>query len=91
MSSTPKRVLIGDTIKFTWVNSGVTMSPVLEVYDGEETLVSTAAFIDSGGGHYYADYTVTSAGYYRLRGIGTASGKPYVRQHRIKGVTGEVD
>ena len=91
MNDKIKKVLIGDTIKFTWINSGVSMSPTFEVFTGSETVVNTGTFTDSGNGFYYHDYTVNSTGYYNLKGIGIANSKPYIRQHKIKGVTGGVD
>lgn len=85
------KVLIGDTIKMTWINSGVSMAPTMEVFTGSETVVNTGAFVDSGAGHAYYNYTVTSEGYYRLKATGVANGKPYIRDKLIKGVTGGVD
>jgi|GEM_PF-5730748 len=86
-----EKVLIGDTVKFTWINSGVTMSPTMEVFTGSETVVNTGTFTDSGAGHYYYDYTVSSGGYYRLKATGTASSKTYVRDKLVKDVTGGVN
>ena len=86
-----RKYLIGDTVKFTWINSGVTMAPTMEVFTGSETVVNTGTFTDSGNGHYFYDYTVNSAGYYRMKGTGIANSKPYVRDKRIKGVLGGVD
>ena len=86
-----RKVLIGNTIKFTWINSGVTMSPVLGVYTGSETLIDSGAMVDSGNGHYYYNHTVNSAGYYNMVAVGSVSGSPYKRNLKIKGVTGGVD
>lgn len=86
-----KKVLIGDTIKFTWINSGVTMNPRMTVFTGSETVVNTGTLTDSGAGHYYYNYTVDAAGYYNMVAVGSAAGKPYKRNLKIKGVTGGVD
>ena len=91
MSNAFEKYLIGDTAKFTWINSGVSMAPTMEVFSGSETIVSTGTFVDSGLGHYYYLHTVSSEGYYRMKATGTANGKPYVRSQKIKGVTGAVD
>ncbi len=85
------KVLIGDTVKFTWVNSGVAMSPVVSVYTGSETLVDSGAMIDSLNGMYFFNHTVNSAGYYSMVAIGSLDGYPYKKILQIKAVTGGVD
>jgi len=89
--STFTKVLIGDTIMFSWVNSGVNMSPEFTAHDGEEALVESGTFTSSGNGHYYYDYTVTSSGFFRLRGKGIVNSRDYIRQEIVKGVLGGVD
>lgn len=83
--------LIGDTVTFTWINSGVTMNPKMTVYTGSETIVNTGDFVDSGAGHYYYKFTVESAGYYNMVGVGSAGGYQFKRSLNVKGVTGGVD
>ena len=86
-----RKVLIGNTIKFTWINSGVTMNPIVGVYTGSGTLIDSGAMTSSGNGHYYYDHTVNSGGYYNMVAIGSAAGNPYKRNLKIKGITGGVD
>lgn len=86
-----KKVLVGDTIQFSWVNSGVTMNPVVGVYTGSDTLVDSGAMISSGDGHYYYNHTVNSEGYYNMVAVGSVSGNPYKRILKIKGIAGGVD
>lgn len=82
---------LGDTVVFTWVNSGVSMSPFLAVYDGNETLVNSITMTSSGNGHYFGLYTTTSLGYYVGKMQGTLNAKPYVRPRRFKVVGGGTD
>lgn len=47
---------VGSTIRTTWINSGVTASPISSaLFDGSGTLVASVAQVSSGNGHYYAD------------------------------------
>ena len=86
-----EKYLVGDTVKFTWINSGVSMSPTMEVFTGSETVIDTGTFIDSQTGHYYYLFTGPAKGYDRLKATGATGGKNYIRGLVVKGVTGEVD
>lgn len=87
-----KRVTVAGTFKLTWVNSGVTTTGlVATILDGSETVVSTHSAVSSGNGHYYANVSVNTPGFYSGRFDGTISGEPYRRYLRFKAVTGEVD
>lgn len=90
---TIKRELIGDTIRITWVNSGVTPSAILAgVYDGDESLIDSASMVGSGLGHYYHDHTVPDTpGYYVAETLATINGKPYKNRIKYKAVKEEVD
>lgn len=87
------RTLTGDTVKFTWVDSGVSVdSGHLALYTGSETVVGTYAAVDSGGGHYYADVPVPDvAGFYVGEFVMVAGGNTYRRRRKFWAVTGEVD
>jgi hypothetical protein len=88
-----KEALIGDTVRFTWVDSGTTASNLYAaLYDGAETLVSSRSMTDSGNGHYYADVTLPETpGYYVGELKGTIAGNPYKRRVQVRAVTEEVD
>jgi len=87
-----KEVLVGDTFKQTFVNSGSTASPIVaSIITGSETIVSSGAGVDSGSGHYYRQATVNTPGYYVSQWDATISGNPYKRRLRFKAVLNEVD
>ncbi len=86
-----KKILIGDTVRFTWINSGVGAAPIMGVYTGSETLIDSGTMTDSGNGHYYFNHTVNSAGYFNMVSVWSLSGNPYKNNLQIKGVTGGVD
>lgn len=47
---------IGSTLRTTFVNSGVTASPISSaLFNSSGTLVTSVAQSSSGDGHYYAD------------------------------------
>jgi len=85
--------LIGDTVKFTWVSSGITASPIiLSIYNGSETLVSSLSMTSSGDGHYYGLYTLPNTpGFYVAETLATISTNPYKDRLRFKAITGDVD
>lgn len=85
--------LIGDTIQFTWISSGVAPSDLYcTVMDGDETSVDSATMASSGNGHYYHHHTVTNTpGYYVGRMVANINGDPFIRTKRFRGVTEEVD
>ena len=88
-----KKILIGDTLKVTWINSGITPSTILMmVRNSSDTLVSSAAMTSSGNGHYYGLYTLpNTTGYYVAETIATISTYPYKDRIKFKAVTGEAD
>ena len=85
----------GDTPRFVWINSGVSMSPTIEIRTGSETVVETGTMVDSLNGHYYyqwqTDPNSYSAGYYVGRMKGSAGGKTFVRDAKIRLIGGGVD
>jgi hypothetical protein len=86
------RVLVGDTFKQTFVNSGVTASPIVaSILSGSETIVNSAAATSSGNGHYYNMVQINTPGYYVSQWIATISGNEYKRRQRFKAVLNEVD
>ncbi len=88
-----KEVLIGDTVKITWVSSGTTMSPATTViYNGSETAVSSISMTSSGNGHYYANYTVPdSAQWMVAETVMVTNSFPYKRRTKFRVVRKEVD
>jgi hypothetical protein len=86
------RVLVGDTFKQTFINSGTTPSTIVaSILDGDETIVSSAAGVSSGNGHYYYQALVNTAGFYVSQWDATIGSNPYKRRTRIQAVLGEVD
>lgn len=85
--------LIGDTVKLTWVNSGVTPSAISgALYNGSDTLVSSAAMTSSGNGHYYLDITVpNSLGFYVAETLATVNSLPYKNRIKFRAVRDGVD
>jgi hypothetical protein len=52
----------GDTIRFTFVSSGDTASPISSaLYEGTETLISSITATSSGNGFYYASMSIPSS------------------------------
>jgi len=88
-----KKFLIGNTLKVTWVNSGVTPSAIsAAIYNGSDTLVNSVAMTSSGNGHYYSPYTLPNTpGYFVAETLATVSSNPYKDRMRFKAVTGEAD
>ena len=86
------RVLVGDTVKHTFINSGATASPITSsLLSGSETIISSQTATSSGNGHYYAMTQINTPGYYVLQWNATISGNPYKRRLRIKAYNNEVD
>jgi hypothetical protein len=87
-----KRVLVGDTFKQTFVNSGAAASPIIaSIITGSETVIASGTAIDSGNGHYYKMASVDTPGYYVSQWDATISGSAYKRRQRFKAVLNEVD
>lgn len=84
---------INDTIKVTWINSGVTPTDIYcAVFTGSETLIDSATMTSSGNGHYYHNHTtVGSAGFFMAETRATINSKPYTRRQRFRVITGEAD
>lgn len=91
--SVEDRYLIGDTIKATWVNSGVTPSSIsVGLIDGAELLVSSSTMTSSGDGHYYQPVTLPNTpGRYVLEFLATIDAYPYKRRRQIWARTEDVD
>jgi len=87
-----KKVLIGNTVKMTWVNSGTTASPIsVSVLDNTDISVNSIAMTDSGNGHYFADVVVpNSVGYYVAETTAVVSGNTYKNRMKFKTITCEV-
>jgi len=86
--------LIGDTVKLTWVNSGVTVSggPTISLRDGAETIVNTMSLTSSGDGHYYGFMTLPgSSGLYVMESVASISGYPFKRRAALRTILQEVD
>lgn len=90
-----KEFLCGDTIKVTWINSGVTPSDVrATIYNGSETAVDSATMVESGSGNgfFYHLHTVPNTpGFYVAETYATISGKPYKRRNTFKAIIGDSD
>jgi hypothetical protein len=87
--------LCGDTIKIRWIDSGVSPSSIIgAVYTGSETIVDSAAMVESGSGlgHYYHLHTVPNTpGYYVIQTLATISGKPYKNRAQFRAVLKDVN
>lgn len=88
-----KNYLVGDTLKATWVDSGVTPTAISHaLYDGAETLVNSVSMTNSGNGHYYALFTLPDTpGFYVSESVATISGYPFKRRIKLRAVKDEVD
>jgi len=89
----PIKIIGGDTIKFTFISSGDTFSPITSmIYTGSETLINSTPMSSSGNGHYYHNYVIPNTpGYYSQKGIGWVNSLPYIRKNCFKVIKGEVD
>ena len=91
MSDLP-RILVGDTFKQTFINSGSTISPIVaSIIDGDDVIVSSGAGVDSGSGHFYRQVKINTPGYYVSQWNATISGNEYKRRLRFRAVLNEVD
>ena len=83
---------VGDTMKVTWVSSGVTPSALIgDIVSGSETVVDSFTMSSSGNGHYYGFYTITTEGYGVARTVATIGGLPFKRSIKFRGIAVEVD
>ena len=85
--------LIGDTIKITWINSGVTANtPSASIWSGSETLINSQSMTDSGNGHLYAFYTLPDTlGLFSAQTLVDINGFPFKRKKKFRAVSEEVD
>lgn len=88
-----ERFLIGDTMKITWINSGVTPTAlVAKLYTGSETVVASSSMTSSGNGHYYAGLTLPNTpGFYVAETLATIDSLPYKRRVKVQAVVEDVD
>lgn len=87
-------VQIGSTFKQVFVASGTDPSVIVaSIVDGNETIVSSGAGVNSLNGHYYRNISggVNTPGYYVSQWDATIGGLPYKRRRRFKAILGEVD
>lgn len=85
--------LIGDTVKFTYVDSGTTFSPItFKLYDGSESVVNSGTLASSGNGHYYRNEVMPNTpGLYVGEMVGWVNSYPYPRRVGVRLMTEEVD
>lgn len=83
----------GNTIRFTFVSSGDTASPISSaLYDGSETLVSSVAATSSGNGFYYAPMVAPSSyPWYVNQWIAVINANTYVSRQLVRVHKLEVD
>lgn len=91
-----KSTLIGNTVKFTWIDSSVSLADSADftIYSGSETIVNTGTLTSSGNGHYYANFTIPNSydyGYYVAETLINVGGLPYKKRLNFKIVPEEVD
>lgn len=88
-----KEFQLGETMKITWVNSGVTPETLIaSIFDGNETLIFSGDMVSSGNGHYYKYAQVSSErGYFAAQTNATISGMPFPRRVRFKTILLETD
>lgn len=88
------QALIGDTVKTTWVDSGVTPSTITaELFTGSETsIVAAGAMVSSNNGHFFRLMTLPDTpGFYVSETLAIIDGFPYKRRRKIHAILGEVD
>lgn len=87
-----KFVLVGDTFKQTFINSGSVANPIFaSIIDGSETMLNSESATSSGNGHYFRQTIINTPGYYVSQWDATISGKPYKRRQRFRAILDEVD
>lgn len=89
-----RKVLVGDTFKQTWINSGaVPSSIVAAIRDGADTIVASGSGVSSGNGHYYRNVAsgVSTPGYYVAEWTAVINGLTYKRRLRFKAIKSETD
>lgn len=87
-----RTILIGDTIKHTWISSGSTPADIYaSTYGGDETLINSVSMASSGNGQYYSFVSVNTPWFYVTEVTATIGGNPFKRRIKFEAVTGEVD
>lgn len=87
-----QQVQVGDTRKYTWIDSSTAPSAVtLKIYNGSEAVVASLAMTGSGGGHFFGLAVVNSPGFHVAEFNATINGDPYIRRMKFKAVLIEVD
>jgi len=90
-----KKVLLGGTLRYEWINSGQNFTPFVCVYTGSETLVSSATMASSGNGFFYYNQIFSYQGYMNTQIVGidtnVTPNRRYAVPQIVKVVKGEVD
>ena len=88
-----KRFLTGDTVFFTWTNSGVAPSQISSaLLDKDDVLVNSMTAVSSGNGHYFAPHTLPNTpGFYVNEWKWVLDSYPGRARQRVRGTTGEAD
>lgn len=83
----------GDTIRLTWINSGVTPTIISSALrDGSDTVISSMAAISSGNGHYYSLHSLPNTpGSLVNEWIAVINANTYVHKQRLRAFAGDVD
>lgn len=79
--------MVGNTLKVTWVNSGVTPGAISSaLYDRNEFLVNSIAATSSLNGFYYALHTIPTSyiGFYVNEWKATINAQDYFRRQYIR-------
>lgn len=86
--------IAGDTLIFTWVNSGVTPSSILALlFTGSETLAHSVDMTSSGNGHYFANVPIPDSydAYYAAETRAVIDGFTYKRRMKVHAELMQVD
>lgn len=85
-------IIAGTTFRATFVSSGTTVSANgSSLYDRSETLVSSVAAVDSGGGFWFAIHPVNTPGWYVNEWVSVIAANTYVYRQFIRAIRPEVD
>lgn len=87
-----KKKLIGDTIRITWVHSGITPTSIhTSIINGSGTSINSMTMISSGNGHYYSLFTIPDTPqFYVAETISWVNSYPYKRREMFKAIIGDV-
>jgi hypothetical protein len=87
-----KEIQVGDTFKQIFIASGTDPSVIVaSIWDGNETIISSGAGVNSLNGHFYRNTIVSTPGYYVTQWEATIAGLPYKRRKRFRAILNEVD